>query len=247
MQRSLQEIFGYGLQATDGAIGKVKGALFDDRTWDIRYLIADTGGWLAERLVLLTPSVLGEPVWSAQKIPVTLTCARIEQSPELKEYEPVSKEMESRLHQYYGWPSPWLAGPMGAGVEQPAAGEAYDASDDAGESEASDPHLRSAREVFGYHVQATDGEIGHVDDFLFDDAVWKLRFAVIDTQNWWPGKKVLVATEWFDHIAWDEMKFHVKTTRDWVKGCPEFNPGQPVNRRYELQLYDYYGRPVYWD
>ena len=56
-----------------------------------------------------------------------------------------------------------------------------------------DPHLRSIEAVTGYHIHASDGEIGHVEDFLIEDADWSIRYLVVDTKNWWPGKKVLIS------------------------------------------------------
>ena len=59
-----------------------------------------------------------------------------------------------------------------------------------------DTHLRSTHEVSGYHVKATGGEIGHVEDFLFDDETWEIRYVIVDTRNWWPAKKVLLRPQW---------------------------------------------------
>ena len=67
-----------------------------------------------------------------------------------------------------------------------------------GGKERDDPHLRSSRAVTGYHIQATDGDLGHVEDFIVDDHSWTIRYMVLDTTNWWPGKKVLVAPDWIE-------------------------------------------------
>jgi sporulation protein YlmC with PRC-barrel domain len=109
-----------------------------------------------------------------------------------------------------------------------------------------DPHLRSVREVTGYHIQGTDGEIGHVDDLIVDDTTWAIRYLVIDTRNWWLDRKVLVAPHWADRISWDVRKVYVNLKREQVKHSPEWHPDAPVNREYEARLYDYYGRPTYW-
>ena len=66
--------------------------------------------------------------------------------------------------------------------------------------EANDVHLRSANKVTGYRIGATDGDIGHVEDFIIDDETWEIRYMVVDTQNWWPGKKVLVAPQWIGRM-----------------------------------------------
>ena len=109
-----------------------------------------------------------------------------------------------------------------------------------------DVHLRSANEVRGYHVQGRDGAIGHIADFIVDDETWAVRYLVIDTKNWWFGKKVLVAPHWANRVSWPERKVYVDLARDDIEKSPEWNPAEAINREYETRLYDYYGRPVYW-
>jgi sporulation protein YlmC with PRC-barrel domain len=108
------------------------------------------------------------------------------------------------------------------------------------------PHLRQTREVIGYHIHANDGDIGHVEDFIFDDKTWIIRYMVIDTRNWLPGKKVIVSPEWITDIDGEESKVYVNLSQAEVRNSPEFDPSAPVNREYETRLYDYYGRPKYW-
>ena len=78
------------------------------------------------------------------------------------------------------------------------------------------------------------------------DRSWEVRYLVIDTSNWWVGKKVLVAPHWASSISWEQRKVHVALSREAIKNSPEWNPASPVNREYETRLYDYYGRPAYW-
>ena len=108
-------------------------------------------------------------------------------------------------------------------------------------------HLRSIKEVTGYHIQASDGEIGHVEDFVVDDKIWALRYIVVDTRNWLPSRKVLVSPQWAATVDWAEQKLWVDLSTDNIKNSPEYDPAAPINRGYERTLYDYYGRPVYWE
>jgi len=112
--------------------------------------------------------------------------------------------------------------------------------------EVRDPHLRSTNELLGYDIEATDGEIGHVEDFIADEESWIIHYMVVDTRDWLPGKKVLVSPLWVDYISWAGSRVHVDLTRKMIKDSPEFDPKAPVNREYEERLYDYYGRPKYW-
>lgn len=232
MLRSAQELGGYAIQAVDGEIGNVDGFLFDDLTWTIRYLVADTGGWLLNQLVLLSTTSLGQPEWEEHVFPVVLTREQVESSPPVAVDRPVSRQMEEELAGYYGWPPYWT------GVEASDAEKEYLVK--------RDPHLRSTREVEGYHIRATDGEIGHVEDFVIEDLSWALRYLVINTRNLLPGKSVLIAPTWVRRVSWATGEIHVDLAQEAIRNSPEFNSAAPVNRAYELRLYDYYGRPAYW-
>jgi hypothetical protein len=101
----------------------------------------------------------------------------------------------------------------------------------------------------GFTVGATDGDIGdigHVEDFLVDDATWMIRYMIVDTRNWWPGKQVLVSPEWIERVDWSDSKVHVRLTREQINKGPEYDPSGPVSRDYEARLHDHYGRPSYW-
>ena len=112
--------------------------------------------------------------------------------------------------------------------------------------EAGDLHLRSAAKVTGYHIEATDGDIGHVEDFIIDDETWEIRYMVVDTRNWLPGKKVLIAPRWIDRVSWDDSKVYVNLSREAIKNAPEYHP-DALNREYEEKLHDHYDRPKYWN
>jgi hypothetical protein len=100
--------------------------------------------------------------------------------------------------------------------------------------------------VEGYHIEARDGSIGHVEDFIIDDDRWEIMYLVVDTKNWLPGRRVLVSRLWIDEVSWLGSKVTVDLTKEVIEKSPEFDPSAPVNREYEEVLYDYYGRPKYW-
>lgn len=252
---SLYGARGATIRATDGDIGSLDDVYFDDSTWQIRYVVVDTGGWLSGRKVLLAPSALGKIDVGRRSLAVNMSRGRVENSPGIDTDKPVSRQYETRLHEYYGWTPYWgwgappLVPPIAAATPFPAArrtSDAVAAEIAAREREEADPYLRSARAVTGHHIEARDGEIGHVEDFLADDDGWPIRYMIVDTRNWLPGKKVLVSPRWIESISWSEEKVRVDLTRDQVKGSPEFDPTRVVERDYERNLYDYYGRAPYW-
>jgi hypothetical protein len=115
------------------------------------------------------------------------------------------------------------------------------------EKKKDDPHLQSAQDVIGYRIHAQDGEVGHLEDMIADDEMWAIRYGVVDTRNWWPGKKVLVATDWIKGLKWEETSVTIPfLSRDQIKNSPPYDPSALVNREFETHFYDYYGRPGYW-
>lgn len=111
---------------------------------------------------------------------------------------------------------------------------------------APDPHLRSLREVTGYGVHASDGDIGHMEDFLADDERWALRYMVIDTRSLLPSKDVLLGVSWIEDVNWDDARIHVRVAREKIRSAPEYKKGQAVNRAYEEELHRHYGIQGYW-
>lgn len=232
MLRNVQELFGYNIVATDGEIGRAYNFYFDDQRWSIRYLVAEAGDWLNSRRVLVSPVALGQPDWSYRTFPVNLTRRQVQESPSVDADMPVSRQEEAAMNSYYGWPAYWSF---------PAEPGAL-AADPSG-----DPNLRSVRDIIGYRIQASDGEIGHVDDFIVDDEAWALRYVVIETLNWLPGKKVLLAPEWVERVSWAEGALAVNLSRDVVATSPEYGPSPWVTRLLEVEVYRHYGQRGYWE
>jgi hypothetical protein len=249
MLRSLKDLERYTVSATDGDLGTVVNFLLDDRRWILRYLVVESGGFLDGRAVLISPVFFRQADWLTRRFHLALTLDKVRHSPGVDLDLPVSRQHEHDYYGYYGYPHYWggqgLWG-MGAYPGSLAPGGWDDVSARHAGEASGDPHLRSARDVQGYGIQGTDQEVGHVDDFLVDDETWAVRYLVIDTSNWWLGKKVLVAPHWASHISWEESKVYVHMSRQEIKESPEWDPNAPVNREYEARLYDYYGRPVYW-
>lgn len=212
--------------------------------------MVDTGRWLPGRRVLVDPSAIGDADWSRRGLPVSLTKDEIESAPEIDTDRPVSRQQEKSLREHYGWPIYWGApGALGAAVGV-AGVEPWPRAEEGGAGgteSAGDPSLRSAKEVEGYKVIAVDGDIGHVNDLIADDEAWIIRYLAIDTRSWLPGGKVIVPPNWTSTISWRERAIYVDVDREKVKQAPDYDPAQPVNRAYEKQLYDFYGRPAYWE
>jgi len=246
MRRSLNDLVGYTIRANDGDIGKVAEFYFDDQGWTIRYVVVDTGGWLSGRKVLISPVAFGRPDWESHAFPVNLTKEQVRNSPSIDTDKPVSRQHETELHQYYGWPVYWGSGLVFGGVQASPllVMETVQEDEASPEEPEGNTHLRSTSQVAGNHIEATDGEIGHVEDFVVDDETWAIRYLLVDTRNWLPGKHVLVSPRWSKPVNWAESRVFVDLTRDAIKNSPEFDPRKPVTLDYEGELHDYYGRPL---
>ncbi len=255
MLRSIKDMHGFKIHTKDGEIGKVDEFYFDDHSWTIRYLVADTGSWLISRQVLISPHSLGKPNWDDETFSVNLTKEQVEKSPKVESDKPVSHQHEIDLVDYYGWPAYWngMSGSVIGTVPPippaypPIKTEKEILENKKEDEEKYDPNLRSSKEIIDYNIHAEDGDIGHVEDFLVDDNNWVIRYAVVDTKNWLPGgRKVVLALSWIQNINWTDSSVKVNLTKEQIKNSPEYDPSKPIEREYEETLYSHYDRPNYW-
>jgi len=235
----------YTLKSLDGEIGKVKEFYFDDHFWTIRYLIVETGNWLTDKQVLISPYALKTVNKEEQHITVNLTREQIENSPSLDSDKPVSQQFEVDYYQYYGWPMYW-GGPYMWGLVPYLVCDSEKSREPQTDKKSWDPHLRSTQYILGQYIHAIDGEIGHVDDFIIDDETWAIRYLVVDTRNWWPGKKVLISPKWIERVSSNETTVIVNLLRDTIKQSPEYTDESQLTRYYEADLHKHYNQPGYW-
>ena len=228
MLRSNKQLYGKTLGAVDGEIGKVKDFYFDDRNWVIRYVVAETGSWLSERQVLISPHAFGSFHQNADSLVVNLNRQQIENSPPIELHKPVSRQYEEEYYRYYGWPSYWIGGGMGIMGGMPVVPPAHlmpvERESQGGVSrDDDDPNLRSAQALNGYHMQTNDGEIGHVIDFMMDDKSWAICHVVIQTGHWFSGKEIVISPKHIDRVSYDNSKIFVSVTKKSIQDAPEYH------------------------
>jgi len=267
MLRSLNDLEGYDIRATDGLVGHVKDFFFDDETWVVRYLVVEAGSWLSSRMVLISPIAIGQPNWTDKVLPVSITREQVKNSPDIDTGKLVSRQNKMEYFGYYGYypyywggaglwgggayPGAMLAGGGYAGLESgaeylTAQTEQARVARDADRHENDDPHLRSSKAVMKYHIEASDGGIGHVQGLLLDDDTWAIRYLIVDTSNWWLGHQVLVAPKWIQNVSWLEREVSVNLTREAVKNAPPYHPTATLDRDEEISLHKHYSRSGYW-
>jgi uncharacterized protein YrrD len=246
----LQQLIGMHINASDGVIGKVKDVYFDDHSWTIRHLVLETGSFFSGRQVLISPVSVSSIDWDTYVIQVELTVQQVKASPPIDTDKPVSRQHEADYFDYYGYPYYWTdptlwikaTYPMGPAGSGPAARNSAGLHGEA----PFDSRLRSAREVTGYDLLTNSEPIGHVEDFLIDSVTWSIRYVVVDTRHWLPGKHVVIPPGWIKEVDWEQNAVHVAVTPDSVKDAPEFDPGTIFSRAYETGLYQHYQRDPYW-
>lgn len=257
---SVNDLRGVVVEGTDGAIGRIDDLFFDDQSWTVRFLRVETGAWLEGRKVLISPLAVGASDPARRLLSASLTREQVRNSPEVDSHKPVSRQHEVEQYAYYGYPYYWGgSGLWGEGLQTRSmlAALGDDRSPEAARLEADfvqkqaaehrergdDPHLRSARAMIRYHIHATDGEIGHVDALIVDDATWTIRYFVLNTSDWWLGHQVLVSPRWIVDISWLDATVSVDVSRDAVKHAPAFDPDALPDRDQEERLHRHHGRP----
>jgi sporulation protein YlmC with PRC-barrel domain len=178
MLRDISDLKRFTIAGTDGNLGSMTDLYFDDRNWAVRYLVVDAGNWLQGRRVLVPPPLVRSS--DPTTIRVALSKKQVEIGSEVSTIQ---------------------VGPVNSAPQDGFGAVAVPRARD-GE----DVHLQPATAVLGYSIRAEDGEIGHVKDVLVDDKAWAIRYLVIDTENWWSGKKVLVSPGWLTGATWGESK-----------------------------------------
>lgn len=265
MLRQTKDLQDLVIDATDGALGDVKDLYFDDDDWVIRYLVVEAGSWLSSRKVLISPIAAGTPDWSAKLLPVSLTREQVKNSPVIDSDKPVSRQQEMDYMGYYGYPYYWggaglwgegaSPGMLMSGYSNLGVGQSFGQSEvaeaheqaDATAHQDDDPHLRSCKAVKGYHIHASDGDIGHLQGLIVDVETWAIRYIIVDTSNWWLGHQVLIPPQWIQGVSWADDKVSISLTRQAVKDAPHYDAAADLDRNQESRIYEHYGRPGYWE
>ena len=211
MFRSLGDLIGASMNATDGEIGRICNFLFDDQSWKIRYLVVDVGHWLARREVLISVSAIDQPDWKTRTLTAHLTKEQLRNSSDVDSKKAVSRQQEIAMREYFGWPAYWdtvvdkVFPPnlIPAGREFPVHTE-------------EDNHLRSAEDVIGYEVWASDGVIGCLESFVVDDAVWHIGYLDVKTGEGLQSRSVLVPTSWAKSISWADHHVNLQGSRERI-------------------------------
>ena len=247
MIRGLKELMGFQVIGRDGEIGKAEDFFFDDQSWFTRYLVVNTGTWLFERIVIVATPAIEVPDRKNKELPVNLTKAQVEQSPNRAWQRSISRQQELELHQFYNWPPYWTG--VGGMFPPPPLPPVIEEVVPAEPIPVTDPttHFGSVKETLDYSVLATDGEIGHLDDFLADEEKWQIRYAVVHERKLLHGKKFLLPVEVLQEISWVDGAARVNVPQERIKNSPQFDldASIPLDPEYEARVREYYLAPAH--
>jgi sporulation protein YlmC with PRC-barrel domain len=184
MLRSFKALRGIAIRATDGQAGTLSDVYFDDSNWRVRHCVIDTGRWLADRYVLVSPRSLSIVDTTRRELWVRLSKSEVMRRRSAKTDRPVSRQ-KRRLTFYHD------------------------------DSRIHDRHLRSCTAVLGHRLEATDGRLGRVDDFMIDDKAWMISELVVDANQWNTAvhTRVAVTPQHVEGISWPEARVSLDLSR----------------------------------
>jgi len=261
MLYKLNELNGFSIHAADGNIGSVKDFYIDEKQWVVRYFIVETGSWLESQKVLLSPISIKHLDLEERIVTVSIDREQVKHSPPIDTHKPISQHYEVDYLSHFGYALYWGNTGLWGAYETPgmiatgSANPSHTRSDDPKDTDTcaaarctqSDCHLHSCNDIIDYHIQALDGEIGHLQGMLVDEETWAVRYFIVNTSNWWLGHQVLVAPAWIKSVDWAESKILVDMTQQQIKDAPTFDPNVPFSRQKELGIHIHYGRTGYWE
>lgn len=264
MLRSIKDLENYSVKASDGEIGRTRDLFVDDATWAIRYLVVQTGDWLASRKLLVSPMAVGHSMRGQKVLAVAMTREQVCNGPVFYAEKPVARQCKPDFIGFPGYPYQ-SAGPGSWGIDT-GPGAATTASGDfvaapecvhhertqdprratAGMERRGDAHLRSCKAMCDFEIRANDGPIGKVRGVLVEEESWMVRYFIVNTGPWWMGHQVLIAPSWIGDVNWLDRAIRVDLARQQVQASPPYETDEALNRQRESGLFEHYGRKKYW-
>jgi uncharacterized protein YrrD len=240
----------FEIAAADGDIGHVADILFEDDTWCLRWVVVETGSWFSHRKILLHRSDLAEPDITKRRLHVKLSREAVRNSRSVEADLPVSQqpyaEFPAEYRELFETDRTALVPPMTMYPDyMPLSPALLDHGVTITEQKG-DKHLRSADTLTGFHIHATDGDIGHLSDFILEDESWQIRYLVVDTRNWLPARKVLLAPSAVLSTDWQARVIEVDATRQQIKESPPYDTEVAIDRLYDAMFHQHFGWTGYW-
>lgn len=107
--------------------------------------------------------------------------------------------------------------------------------------------LHSVKDVQDFQVAARDGDVGSLEEFLFDDRDWRIRYLLVKSGGWATARKILVSPLAIKEIDWEDESLTLDLTFQQIQQCPPWEADKPVSRQYEAEFARHYGYSFYWN
>lgn len=247
MLRSIEDLIKSGVTCPDGDLGRVEQVYFDVRTWGMCYLIVDTSAWGYGEKIWVPLRCISQIDFASGVVKLNRTQQKMLSSSSLDTKTPVSRLQEVRIFDYYDCKPYWEEANFHGTPHDPAAPLEPDANTrmteqmnalNALNALNATVHPLSTKEVGGFTIEALEGPIGHIRDFVFDDETWLIRYLTVDTRDWWQSEsEVLLSTESFKCIDSTTSTISTSLSRDAIKRSPAYIDAVPLSRMYETQLH----------
>ena len=231
---------GYPIKANDGQVGTVAGLIYDPSDWAVRWLVADTGDWLSRRQALLPISALGQPDPESHLLPVNLTMRQVEDCPDIDTSKPLSPATETLFRNHYNI-SPGPGRLPGNDAIALAPLQILPVVSVARDTNGQGPLLNSLSDITGISIEATDGDVGHSEDFLIDTALWQVRYLTVHSSRWWTGETRLISPQSIEWVDWARSIIHLNVTCQKVKNSPPYVAADTADGAFEELFDTYYG------
>jgi len=226
--RKASEFYNKPICAVDDEIGKLTEFYIDERSWQIRYLVVNLGSGFKSKEVLISPVAFAS--FDGERLKIQLTKDEIHKCPVNSSAKPVYIQQKENAELLYSTTQSF--GGFDSRFETvvfPPSPSINSREDEKGEN----PHFRSSREISGYKILTEDGVEGKVEDLLFDDRLWNIRFLLIRPDTGSDQETRLLIAFWVDHIEWEIETIYLGCRGDYLMRCPKFDPSKHVNISYE--------------
>jgi sporulation protein YlmC with PRC-barrel domain len=244
MKQSLNILKDHTIGTNDLFNGNIKDFLFDEKRWVIRYIDAEFEDSATAEKVLVPRILFRIPDGGSKLLPTRLSKQEIENCPKAKDHLPVSRKYEEKLSKYYQISPYWRAAYLRTTVGFLPPRPLNVLSESVSEKDI-DSILRSFVELKGYNIEATDGNVGHIEDLIIDYQDWQIVYAVIDTSNWLPwSKKVIIPISRMTDISYTESLVKIDLKTETIKNAPEYNPEKMLEEEFERGVIDFYSQSL---
>ncbi len=234
------------IHAADKPIGRVEDSYFEQRNWTVRYLVIDTRIWLPGRRVLIAPAAVEAIDWAEQIVHLALTSEQVRNSPNVDSKVTISREHETMLAKYFGWLPYWEPSPLPESLSRSVAAEARPADRiELERTRKPESTLTAFKETLEYNLEAVDGKVGPVEDFILDPQTWQIRYVTADIGTVFHKRLAILSTQWLTGISWARRQVRVQMTKDRILNSPPMP--EVLDRPYEIALHEHYSRPGYWE